>query len=99
MRTLTRRHGDAQTRSENYSLPVSASPRLCLRHPAFFIVAVAVAALTINFSVGAQRRSGAHSATPREIFTSADKTAVERAMATACAERIRDPLGSTPIDE
>src|SRR5437879_7869485 len=50
-------------------------------------------------SAQSQRRSGAHSATPREIFTSADKTAVERAMATACAERIRDPLGSTPIDE
>ena len=81
------------TRSENYFLRVSSSPRLRVH-----VLVIALVALTVNFSVGAQRRSGAHSATPREVFTSADKSAVERAMATACAERIRDPLGSTPID-
>lgn len=43
-------------------------------------------------------RSGAHS-TSREVFTAADRAAVERAIGTACAERIRDPLGSMPIDE
>ena len=44
-------------------------------------------------------RSGAHSAVPREVFTAADRNTVERAIGTACAERIRDPFGSTPIDE
>jgi hypothetical protein len=46
----------------------------------------------------AQKRNGAHSNT-RETFTPADRTTVERAIGTACAERIRDPFGSTPIDE
>src|SRR6185503_1979986 len=59
-----------------------------------------VSHLLLNPPSSAQqtRRSGAHSTT-REIFTAADRTAVERAIGTACAERIRDPLGSTPIDE
>jgi hypothetical protein len=44
-------------------------------------------------------RNGAHSSTTAEVFTAADRTTVERAIGTACAERIRDPFGSTPIDE
>lgn len=44
-------------------------------------------------------RSGAHSAVTREVFTAADRNTVERAIGTACAERIRDPFGSAPIDE
>lgn len=36
---------------------------------------------------------------PREVFTAADRATVERAVGSACAERIRDPFGSTPIDE
>lgn len=56
----------------------------------------------LNPLSGAQQprtsRSGAHSNT-REAFTPADRTTVERAIGTACAERIRDPFGSTPIDE
>jgi hypothetical protein len=47
----------------------------------------------------AQRRSGAHSNRMRETFTAADRRLVERAMGATCAERIRDPLSSTPIDE
>ena len=46
-----------------------------------------------------QRRSGAHSTAKAEIFTAADRRVVERAIAATCAERIRDPLGSMPIDE
>jgi len=43
-------------------------------------------------------RDGAHSAN-REAFTPADRRLVERAIGATCAERIRDPLGSMPIDE
>ncbi len=44
-------------------------------------------------------RSGAHSAAAREAFTPADRALVERAIGVTCAERVRDPLGSMPIDE
>ena len=44
-------------------------------------------------------RNGAHSASTRELFTAADRRAVERAIGATCAERIRDPQGSVPIDE
>ncbi|MFN2577744.1 MAG: hypothetical protein ABR607_08640 [Pyrinomonadaceae bacterium] len=44
-------------------------------------------------------RNGAHSGSTREAFTAADKRLVERAIGAACAERIRDPQGSVPIDE
>ena len=45
------------------------------------------------------RRSGAHSSTPRESFTPMDRKLVERAVGATCTERVRDPLGSIPIDE
>jgi hypothetical protein len=66
----------------------------------FFFV-LTLLALAINFSAGAQtgKRSGAHSASPRATFSAADRNTVEKAIGTACAERIRDPLGSSPIDE
>jgi hypothetical protein len=65
----------------------------------FFVLTVLV--LVVNFSAGAQKRSrsGAHSSIPRDTFSAADRNTVEKAIGTACAERIRDPLGSTPIDE
>jgi len=44
-------------------------------------------------------KSGAHSSTPAETFTPADRRLVERAIGATCAERIRDPLGSMSIDE
>jgi hypothetical protein len=51
----------------------------------------------------AQRRDlgkdGAHSAAGRAAFTAADRRLVERAIGQTCTERIRDPFGSTPIDE
>jgi len=102
MKEQTRRHGDAKTRRKGffnyavYNLRVPVSPRLRI----FFFVLTALA-LTLNFSAGAQtgKRSGAHSSIPRDNFSAADRNTVEKAIGTACAERIRDPLGSTPIDE
>ena len=44
-------------------------------------------------------KTGAHSSSAREAFTAADRKLVERAIGATCAERIRDPQGSTPIDE
>src|ERR1700681_2391259 len=44
-------------------------------------------------------RNGAHSVSTREAFTPADRRLVERAIGQTCAERIRDPFGSMPIDE
>src|SRR5437667_2228269 len=44
-------------------------------------------------------RNGAASGSTRELFTAADRRAVERAIGATCAERIRDPQGSVPIDE
>ena len=43
------------------------------------------------------QRSGAHSA--KNTFTAADRRLVERAIGATCTERVRDPLGSLPIDE
>jgi hypothetical protein len=44
-------------------------------------------------------RNGAHSSAAREAFTPADRRLVERAIGQTCAERIRDPFGTMPIDE
>ena len=44
-------------------------------------------------------RTGAHSAAAKESFTAADRRVVEKAIGATCTERIRDPLGSMPIDE
>jgi hypothetical protein len=44
-------------------------------------------------------RNGAHSASAGAAFTPADRLLVERAIGQTCAERIRDPFSSTPIDE
>jgi hypothetical protein len=69
-------------------------------HPSSFILSIALLVCVVNFSSLAQtpRRSGAHSAA-RETFTPADRALVERAIGVTCAERVRDPLGSVPIDE
>lgn len=91
----TRRHGDTGTRRTNYRR-VAASPRLRVSS----LVVLLLLALALDFTSSAQtrrRRSGAHATAP-ETFTAADRATVERAIGSACAERIRDPLGSTPID-
>jgi hypothetical protein len=44
-------------------------------------------------------KTGAHSTTTKDAYTAADRKLVERAIGATCTERIRDPQGSTPIDE
>lgn len=95
MRAVRRRHGDREI-GGRFHRPVS--PSVCLP---VFLLALALVALTFNFSSLAQsgKRSGAHSSIPRDNFSATDRSTVEKAIGTACAERIRDPLGSSPIDE
>jgi hypothetical protein len=69
-------------------------------HPSSFILAFTFLALIVDFpSIAQTQRSGAHSTIRPEAFTPADRAVVERAIGVTCAERVRDPLGSTPIDE
>lgn len=91
----TRRQGDGEKRGR-LCLPIPPSVRL----PLFFFALVFLT-LLLNLSAGAQtgKRSGAHSSIARDTFSAADRNTVEKAIGTACAERVRDPLGSTPIDE
>ena len=67
------------------------------------LLALFIAASTIYFNPLSQaqtrQRTGAHSTASTESFTAADRRLVEKAIGTTCAERIRDPLGSMPIDE
>lgn len=95
MKERTGRQGDRETGGRLH-LPVSSSARLPV-----FLFALVLSAVLLSFSAGAQtgKRSGAHSSIPRDNFSAADRSAVEKAIGTACAERIRDPQGSTPIDE
>lgn len=66
---------------------------------------VSIISLIIVFTTGSFAQSarpaktGAHSSSSREAFTAADRRIVERAIGATCTERIRDPQGSTPIDE
>jgi hypothetical protein len=96
MKDRTRRQGDTETRRRRLILRVAPSPHLRV-----FLLAITLLALVLNFSAGAQtgKRSGAHSSLPRDTFSADDRTIVEKAIGTACAQRIRDPLGSTAIDE
>ena len=73
-------------------------------HPSSFILVFALLAAVVHFTISSRAqtrsaRSGAHSATAREVFTPADRAMVERAIGVTCAERVRDPLGSMAIDE
>ena len=92
-RKQTRRHGETETRG---NLRVSASPFL----PIFLLALFAIAsALQFTSSAQTRQRTGAHSTASKENFTPADRRLVENAIGATCAERIRDPLGSMPIDE
>lgn len=101
MKSETRRRRDVETgRSRKLFLPVSPSPRLLVISFAALVLFGSIA--RFPFASRAQSRhgrSGAHSAKSRESFTASDRLLVERAVGAACAERVRDPLGSTPIDE
>src|SRR5262245_34816784 len=95
MKELTGRQRDGEKRG-GFHRPIPLS----VRRPVF-LFALLLLALALNFPAGAQKRSrsGAHSSIPRDTFGSTDRNTVEKAIGTACAERIRDPFGSTPIDE
>ena len=54
---------------------------------------------TGSFAQTRPAKTGAHSTPPRDVFTTADRRLVEKAIGATCTERIRDPQGSTPIDE
>ena len=77
------------------------------RQPTCGKAAAALIIASLVFTTGsfAQRsrpaKTGAHSAPPptRNVFTAADRRLVEKAIGATCTERIRDPQGSTPIDE
>src|SRR6266436_8091451 len=71
------------------------SQRASLTLSILLLIQLAVAPVSIAQSTS---RNGAHSTT-REPFSSADRRIVERAIGATCAERIRDPSGSVPIDE
>jgi len=96
------RQGEAEMRRVESAIVrrVRVSPRHRVLFPFSFIVLVILFSLTFNFSSLAQnRKRSGHSSTPRDTFSATERNTIERAIGTACAERIRDPLGSTPIDE
>lgn len=68
-----------------------------------YLLPLLVVAAAIHFTPSSQaqtrQRTGAHSTAAKEPFTASDRRLVEKAIGVTCAERIRDPLGSTPIDE
>ncbi len=68
-----------------------------------FILLFAILASVIHFATSARAQTrtprGAHSTPTSEAFTPADRALVERAIGVTCTERVRDPLGSMPIDE
>lgn len=99
MQKETGRKGEGERRGKHPFLRLPLSPRLLV-----FILSLAVLASAVHFATSSRaqtqpRRSGAHSAAAREVFTPADRALVERAIGVTCAERVRDPLGSVPIDE
>lgn len=77
-----------------YLLRVSVS--LC-----FPVVLLILSVIQFPPAAAAQTRqkNGAHSAVTKDNFTAADRRLVEKAIGATCSERIRDPLGSMPIDE
>ncbi len=103
----TRRKGDTETRGSSLRvslspyLPINVGGRAARASVLTLVLTLIVAQVSLlALPASAQRRgtrSGAHATAP-ETFTTADRTTVERAIGSACAERIRDPLGSTPID-
>ena len=82
-------------------VPLKRSWQLLDRKSAFSIVLISQIVLATGSFAQTSRpsRTGAHSALTRDAFTPADRRLVERAIGATCAERIRDPQGSMPIDE
>lgn len=96
----TGRRGEGATRGSDFCARVPVSPRFRVYFVSF-VLGLAFLALSVEIRSTAQTRarSGAHSSVARDSFTAADRAMVERAIGTACTERIRDPLSSTPIDQ
>jgi len=105
-----RRYGDGETRRKGFGRRlihrVSVSARLrvfpLLVIPSLLLASTGFLANFFGATSRAQtrhQRSGAHSIKTRESFTPSDRLLVERAIGAACSERVRDPVGSTPIDE
>src|SRR6185369_3534597 len=65
-----------------------------------FIISLLIIFTTGSFAQNSRpAKTGAHSSGSRDAFTAADRRVVERAIGATCTERVRDPQGSTPIDE
>ena len=62
------------------------------------LTVILVLAVASGSNAQTRQRNGAHS-TAKENFTAADRKVVEKGIGATCSERIRDPLGSMPIDE
>src|SRR5437773_6430618 len=97
MKFLPQQRYDRRLSTESFGFGV-------ILHPSSFILVFALLASVLHFTISSRAqtrsaRSGAHSATAREVFTPADRAMVERAIGVTCAERVRDPLGSMAIDE
>src|SRR5437773_1840695 len=97
MKFLPQQRYDRRLSTESFGFGV-------ILHPSSFILVFALLAAVVHFTISSRAqtrsaRSGAHSATAREVFTPADRAMVERAIGVTCAERVRDPLGSMAIDE
>jgi len=75
---------------------VSPYPRVVLLT---LILTTVTTAIIPSSRAQTRQRPGAHSTASRENFTAADRRLVEKAVGATCTERVRDPLGSMPIDE
>src|SRR5205085_583443 len=98
-RILKRRHGDGAIGRIFHRISLSPHLRVSLSRYLRVSLALLLCVITSVSLAQTPRRSGAHSTTSRDAFTPADRRLVERAIGATCAERIRDPFGSTPIDE
>jgi hypothetical protein len=68
--------------------------------PTVLIISLIITLTTGSFAQNSRpAKTGAHSSAPKDAFTAADRRTVERAIGATCTERVRDPQGSTPIDE
>ncbi|HVS21373.1 MAG TPA: hypothetical protein VHD88_05955, partial [Pyrinomonadaceae bacterium] len=109
MKSLTQKRGNQERRktgsASSGSLKFIVHRSSFILPPLSFILFLAVFGAAFYFATSSsdaqtrQRRNGAHSVAARESFTPADRLLVERAIGATCDERVRDPLGSVPIDE
>src|SRR5213593_839415 len=99
MNGKTRRIGDAEKRGGKCFRKFSLSPRLRVAASSLVLAITLIISIVGVTSSQTRRRSGAHSSRNREAFSSAERLIVDRAIGATCAERVRDPLASVPIDQ